>query len=65
MNNKEIGGRVMALVEVDETYAGKRKVHCRPGDVGVVVAIEKGIPTVKFDRTGTATMMGWEELEDE
>lgn len=39
-------------------------VHARPGDHGEIVYVdEEGYPTVQFNRTGTATIVGHSDIE--
>lgn len=49
----------------DRTFIPSNFIHATPGDIGVVVFVDEiGLPTVRFERTGTATMVGHEEIEE-
>lgn len=39
-------------------------VHAVPCDYGTVVSVDDGAATVRFDRTGTATIVGNHEIDD-
>lgn len=55
------GQRVKALIQIVEDPDW---VHAEPGDTGVVVFTEPGYyPTVRFDRTDTATIVFPHEVE--
>jgi hypothetical protein len=68
----EKGQRLMATAQVTENgrlpgdpnaqFPQGAYIHAEPGDVGVVEGVDDGIPTVRFDRTGTATIVGEEEV---
>lgn len=74
-----VGQRVRATRTVTEsgepvppgpmpTFAGPgyapHHVHARPGDLGTVETVDAdGHPTVRFDRTGSATIVGDAEVE--
>lgn len=72
----KIGMRVQAIMVVTEG-GGKTKpdykatnlidnpgfVHALPGDYGTVEYVDdNGVPTVRFDETGTATIVGDNEV---
>lgn len=60
------GTRVRALVEIwecDFPEIGRCHTHANPGDLGTVVSMANGVPTVKFDVTGTSTIVHPEEVE--
>lgn len=54
-----VGMKVVAAQQITEPGFG---VHADPGDVGEVVHVENGIPTVRFERTGTATIVDPSEI---
>lgn len=54
-----IGSRVVAVQQIAEPGFG---VHAETGDAGEVVHVEDGIPTVRFERTGTATIVDPSEV---
>jgi len=37
-------------------------IHAMRGDTGKIVHVEKETVTVRFDRTGTATLVRWDEI---
>ncbi len=37
-------------------------IHANPGEAGEVVGVDDGVPTVRFFRTGTATIVGADEV---
>lgn len=39
-------------------------IHARAGDIGRVELIDDDTPTVRFERTGTATVVGDLEIEE-
>ena len=47
----------------DDGTSNPDYVHAEPGDEGVVESIDNGDPFVRFDRTGTATILGSDEIE--
>jgi len=50
-------------VDLNATFPMKSYVHALPGDVGEVIHLqEEGLPTVRFERTGTATIVGLDEV---
>lgn len=70
----EVGDRVKAIIQITEN--GKLPgdpsarpldsgwIHAEPGDLGTVVHWHDGVwPTVKFDRTNTATCVTDKEIE--
>lgn len=46
----------------DDGTSNPDYVHAEPGDEGVVESIDDGVPFVKFDRTGTATIVSAGEI---
>lgn len=69
----EIGGSVTAITTITESgilpgdpeakMPAANYIHALPGDTGKVVHVdEEGYPTVKFDKTGTATVVSAGEL---
>lgn len=47
-------------------FPAPRYIHAVEGDIGVVEHVdEAGLPTVRFERTGTATIVGWGEVTPE
>lgn len=68
----EPGLRVRALRQITEdgTVPGDptaefpkgRYIHAEEGDVGTVEGVDDNTPTVRFDRTGTATIVGEDEV---
>lgn len=67
-----VGTRVVALKEITEgglvgdesaTYPHPRYIHAIDGDEGTVEAVKRdGFMTVRFDRTGTATIVAYHEI---
>ena len=59
-----LGQRVRAKITVEEEGPGTDSfVHAVPGEEGVCVGVDEGFwPTVRFDRTGTATCVTDEEV---
>ena len=46
------------------TFPSKHYTHALPGDYGVVAFVDAtGNATVRFERTGTATVVGLDEVE--
>jgi hypothetical protein len=72
MNSFHVGQKVMAtrrIVEGDVAgdesakFPDRAYIHAEDGDTGVVEHIDgDGEPTVRFDRTGTATVVGPDEI---
>lgn len=70
----EVGARVCAQMDITEggdssspdpaaEFPQKNYVHAREGDLGTVEHIsEDDVPTVRFERTGTATIVMEEEI---
>jgi hypothetical protein len=59
------GDRVEALVQISETFPGASvpHIHAEPGDLGECEFTEPGVyPTVRFERTGTASAVTPEEV---
>jgi hypothetical protein len=68
------GTKVMATQTITESGAKPNPaaknlldpgwIHAQPGDIGVVVHVDRTrmIPTIKFERTGTATIVGPHEI---
>jgi len=45
------------------TFPDKNYIHAEPGDVGDVIHVtEKGVPTVRLKKTGTATIVDDDEV---
>ena len=73
----EVGERVVACKQLiegdvpanpDAAPCEDGWVHCEPGDEGVVLSVDDysdgaRLPTVRFERTGTATLCFPEEFE--
>jgi len=70
----EVGTRVRARCVITEgggdtipVYSAKfptrSYVHARKGSPGTVMGIDDGVPTVRFDTTRTATVVGPHEVE--
>lgn len=60
------GQRVRAKIRVYDLPGNEDQgpIHAEPGEEGVCVFVEEGFwPTVKFDRTGTATCVTDEEVD--
>lgn len=60
-----LGQRVRAKIRVYDCPGEEDQgpIHAEPGDLGTVVHVEEGFwPTVRFDRTGTATCVTDEEV---
>lgn len=60
-----IGAEVVAVQTIiEESFAGHSQfVHALPGERGRIVEVdEDGVPTVLFDRTGTATIVDDREI---
>jgi hypothetical protein len=53
-----VNDRVVAVRTLEESgfTTGGVHVHAMAGDEGTVEHLEDGLPTVRFDRTGTATL---------
>jgi hypothetical protein len=61
-----VGDRVRAITQIAESDFNDAGtwVHANIGDLGHVVHIsEAGFPTVRFDKTGTATVVAPSEIE--
>jgi hypothetical protein len=68
----EVGLKVRALRQITEdgTVPGDptaefprgRYIHAEEGDVGTVEGVDDNTPTVRFERTGTATIVGEDEV---
>lgn len=68
----KVGDRVKAacIVTEDGTGVGDESakfpapnyIHARKGEYGTIVFVEHGQPTVRFDRTRTATLVGNDEV---
>lgn len=74
MSELKVGDKVRALKTVTESGEGEgdpkaqfpdpNYIHATRGDTGKVVHTEPGyLPTVMFDRRGTATIVKSEEVE--
>lgn len=73
----KVGDRVVAEGRITEGGAGHpgkesakfpdpHYIHAEEGDIGVVSGVnDDGLPTVRFERTGTATIVGWGEVTPE
>ncbi len=73
----QIGQRVVALKEITESgdgpgsktavFSEDNYIHAVKGDVGEIISVDlvgrKVLPTVRFDRTGTATLVFPDEVE--
>ena len=59
----KVGRRVRAEITIIEETVGADHVHATRGDMGTVVYIdERGDATVRFDRTGSATVVAPREV---
>lgn len=60
-----VGDRVRAVLSITAPLGSAEDVeHAVPGDEGIVVhAQHDTYPTVKFDRTGLATIVDHDEIE--
>lgn len=68
----EVGLKVVALRQITEDgnvpgdpeveFPMGRYIHANEGDRGEVEGIDDGTPTVRFERTGTATIVGKDEV---
>ena len=72
MTTFKLGQKVRALnivIEDDNPSNPEAKpcgsgwVHAEPGDCGFVAGIDDGCVTARFDRTGTASVVGDNEIE--
>ena len=67
--NYKIGDRVKATTRIDEMHfvnPNKDWSHAWSGDLGTIEYIDQeGYPTVRFDKTGTATVVGLSEIRKE
>lgn len=72
----KVGDKVVAEQTITEAgghpgdtsakFPSPRYIHATEGDIGVVEHVnEEGLPTVRFERTGTATIVGWGEVTPE
>ncbi len=61
-----VGTKVKAAKQITESgiegdpaalFPAGAYIHAEAGDEGTVVYVEDGNPTVRFDRTGTATLV--------
>lgn len=68
----EVGTKVKATKQITESgtegdpaavFPAGAYIHAEKGDVGEVVYVENGNPTVRFERTGTATLVFNSEIE--
>jgi hypothetical protein len=69
--SRKVGQRVRALVRVTEggiagdktaKFPAPSYIHAEPGDAGVVIDIHNDMPTVRFDKTLTASLVAWSEI---
>ena len=62
-----VGVQVIALKEITESdfpIEGDFHTHASKGDLGKVIHVGRGlIPTVEWERTGTATIVGSDEIK--
>lgn len=72
----KVGDKVVAEQTITEAgghpgdtsakFPAPRYIHAVEGDIGEVVHVnEEGLPTVRFERTGTSTLVGWGEVTPE
>ncbi len=71
----DVGNNVIAKVRITEAggdYLGDKEaefpdpqyIHAEPGEIGIIEYIDSDHePTVRFERTGTATIVGAHEIE--
>jgi hypothetical protein len=59
-----VGSSVLAVETIaEENFLGKANfVHAKRNDVGRVISIDQGCPTVLWKRTGTATVCHTSEI---
>jgi hypothetical protein len=49
-----VGAHVLAIASINDEVIGE---ICRPADRGQVIHVENGLPLVRFERTGRASIV--------
>ena len=66
MNKGDKVVAVSEIVEEDFPEKGNTHTHASPDDTGTIVYVDdNGFPTVRFDKTGTATIVFPDEIKED